>query len=661
MVLSTQIKYIAAAVSLTTVAILVLISRYFDISILYYVAILSIGTAVHFATLRRSDSLDTKLFWAITIILHGSAIFGVALYEDDYFRFIWDGWQTLNGTPYGKPPADFYTIGGVPGHLWPVLDSVNNPTVPTIYGPILQAVFAFTYLLAGSDPMGLRIIFGIINLTLIAILVRRYTLDQVALYAWCPLVVTELIVHIHPDGIMVALLAAGLWLSARHPIIAGILWGAAAGTKIVALAAWPLMLRWPKKALAAAIITITILYGYFALIGNSVGFDSTSTFANEWLFNPMAFYALSWIAPQNIARLLAALIGISLIMIIHARTRDKRFPPLAAIFGIILFLAPAVNSWYMIWILPFAIGSRQIWPFVAASFIPLSYITGLTLDIDTLLEFEVHPAAWGIEVVAILIALIYDTIQSRRTEIQARHENAPIEKPIIGVIIPALNEAQSIGTVVSTIGGLPSINNEQKPYIIVVDNGSSDNTDAIATKNGAIVIYEDERGYGAACLAGIAALPDDVNIILFMDADGSDVPEEAIDLIAPIVAGKADMVIGSRALGKIESGAMTPPQRFGNWLSTRLVKLVWQKNITDLGPFRAIRRDALERLNMADRDFGWTVEMQVKAIQHDMRVLERPANYRKRIGMSKISGTISGVWGAGSKILYVIAREAYFR
>jgi hypothetical protein len=132
-------------------------------------------------------------------------------------------------------------------------------------------------------------------------------------------------------------------------------------------------------------------------------------------------------------------------------------------------------------------------------------------------------------------------------------------------------------------------------------------------------------------------------------------------LIQPIIDGHADMVIGSRALGNIENGAMTPPQRFGNWLSTRLVKLIWQKNITDLGPFRAIRRDALEQLAMADRDFGWTIEMQVKAIQHEMRVLERPANYRKRIGISKISGTISGVWGAGTKILYVIGRETFFR
>lgn len=677
----------AAVVSITAVAALVSLSIYFDVSVLYYVTILSFGTAMQFILLRKFGaqivsttsrpavvketisnspnenipSLNIRLFWAVALLLHGIAIFGGALYEDDYFRFIWDGWQTLQGTPYGKAPELFYTDDNVPGHLWPVLDNINNPSVPTIYGPTLQAIFAFTYLWAGSDPMGLRIIFAIINLILIVILSRRYPLHQVALYAWCPLVVTEIIIHIHPDGILAACLAAGLWLYKKNPIMAGILWGAAAGSKIIALAAWPLMLRWPKKALIAAIMTLAVLYGYFAFIGDSLGFESTATFAGEWYFNPMAFYMLSWIAPQNIARILAACIGIIIIMLIHARTRDKDFPPLAAIFGIILLFAPAVNSWYMIWILPFAIASRQIWPFVAAIFIPFSYITGLTLDTEALLPFEVHPLAQSIEYIAIIAALLYDYRNARRQDNKASSALTMINNPNIAVIIPALNEAQSIGEVVTSLRDLPAINSPKPPMIIVVDNGSDDGTADIATQAGAKIVYENERGYGAACLAGIAALPDEVNIILFMDADGSDVPEEAIDLIAPIHLGQADMVIGSRSLGHIEAGAMTPPQRFGNWLSTRLVKLIWQKEITDLGPFRAIRRDALEQLEMADRDFGWTIEMQVKAIQHDMRVLERPANYRKRIGISKISGTIGGVWGAGTKILYVIAREAYFR
>jgi glycosyltransferase involved in cell wall biosynthesis len=183
----------------------------------------------------------------------------------------------------------------------------------------------------------------------------------------------------------------------------------------------------------------------------------------------------------------------------------------------------------------------------------------------------------------------------------------------------------------------------------------------LAQAHGAKTVREEQRGYGAACLAGIAALPPDTNIILFMDADGSDVPQEAIALVDPIIAGQCDLVIGSRALGHVEAGAMTVPQRFGNWLATRLVKWIWDKKMTDLGPFRAVSRDALIALDMKDRDFGWTIEMQVKAVQQKMRIEERPADYRKRIGISKISGTIDGVVRAGTKILYVIGREAFCR
>jgi len=661
----TRYIYAAALVSITCVAAIVYNTIFWEAFILYYVATLSIGTALHFILLQKVQDIPIKLFWLITIIIHAIALFGIALYEDDYFRFIWDGWQTLNGTPYGIPPAHFYADENIPGNLWPVLDYVNNPEVPTIYGPTLQFIFAAIYWLAGTDPMGLRIIFALCNLILIAILLKRHSPAITALYAWCPLVVVETIVHIHPDIVMVLFLAAGLWCIVRHPIWAGIFWGTAAATKIIALAAWPLMLRWPKKALFSAIITCAILYGYFALLGPSLGFDSTSTFANTWLFNPMGLDLLAIFVSEHIARLLAALIGIILILFIHARTRDKNYPPLAAIFGIILFFAPAVNSWYMIWMLPFAIhipknGRRLIWPFVAASFIPLSYITGLTLDTETLREFEVHPAAWWSQVIIILTALSYDLIQSKQKISDKKPLKTRIEAPYVAIIIPALNEEESIANMVRSIKGVGE-NWDHEPYIIVADNGSHDKTAILAKDAGAHIVYEQKQGYGAACLAGLSALPDHINIILFMDADGSDVPEEANALINPIISGDADMVIGSRALGHIEAGAMTPPQRFGNWLATRLVKLIWQQDITDLGPFRAIRRDALQSLQMVDQDFGWTIEMQVKAIQHDLRVKEQPADYRKRLGISKISGTVKGVFGAGSKILYIIAREAYFR
>jgi glycosyltransferase involved in cell wall biosynthesis len=224
-------------------------------------------------------------------------------------------------------------------------------------------------------------------------------------------------------------------------------------------------------------------------------------------------------------------------------------------------------------------------------------------------------------------------------------------KAKVAVIIPALNEEAAIGGVVAAI---PAWVDD----IVVVDNGSTDATAAIARDRGARVIWEPQRGYGAACLAGLAALTDP-DIIVFIDGDASDVPWEMALLVDPIIQGQADLVIGSRVLGAREPGALTPQARFGNWLACRLMYLFWGKKYTDLGPFRAIRRRALAGLDMQDRDYGWTMEMQVKAGRRGLRVMEAPVSYRRRIGASKISGTVRGVLGAGTKILYIIFREAF--
>jgi glycosyltransferase involved in cell wall biosynthesis len=220
----------------------------------------------------------------------------------------------------------------------------------------------------------------------------------------------------------------------------------------------------------------------------------------------------------------------------------------------------------------------------------------------------------------------------------------------IATIIPALNEEQAIGHVLDAI---PEWVDER----IVVDNGSRDRTPEAASDRGATVLHEPERGYGAACLRGIAALAG-VDVVVFLDGDYSDYPEEMAALVDPILAGEAEMVIGSRVLGERERGALTPQARFGNWLSCLLMRLVWGARHTDLGPFRAIRFDTLQRLDMRDRNYGWTVEMQVKAAKRGVPVREVAVRYRKRIGKSKVSGTLKGVVLAGTKILYTIGREA---
>lgn len=219
----------------------------------------------------------------------------------------------------------------------------------------------------------------------------------------------------------------------------------------------------------------------------------------------------------------------------------------------------------------------------------------------------------------------------------------------ISVIIPAFNEEKSLPFVLNDID--KSIVNE----IIVVNNGSTDNTKTAARKHDAKVINEQRRGYGRACLAGIAALNKKTDIVVFLDADYSDYPEEIKDVINPIIQKKADLVIGSRVLGKAEKGALSLPQKFGNALAAKLLNYFFKTSFTDLGPFRAITYNALETLKMRDKKYGWTIEMQMKAAFYGLKIKEVPVKYRKRkAGKSKVSGNIKGIILAGGYILFYL-------
>ncbi len=224
----------------------------------------------------------------------------------------------------------------------------------------------------------------------------------------------------------------------------------------------------------------------------------------------------------------------------------------------------------------------------------------------------------------------------------------------IAVIIPAFNEEKSIGKVVNAIP------KDLVQTIIVVNNNSTDETVNAANSAGAIVLTENRKGYGWACLAGMDYLKNQSpEIIVFLDGDFSDYPEEIAQLIQPILEQNMDMVIGSRVLGKREKGSLLPQQRFGNWLATKLIRLFYGAKFTDLGPFRAIRYDKLIALNMADKTYGWTIEMQIKAAKKKYHFCEVPVRYRKRIGVSKVSGTIKGTLLAGIKIIFAVFKYRF--
>ncbi len=226
---------------------------------------------------------------------------------------------------------------------------------------------------------------------------------------------------------------------------------------------------------------------------------------------------------------------------------------------------------------------------------------------------------------------------------------------IINVIIPAYNEESSIGHVIKEIPDTVS-------EIIVVSNNSTDQTENVAKEAGATVLVEQQKGYGYACLKGmdyIASKQQKPDVVVFLDGDYSDYPAELTNIIAPIITKDIDMVIGARVKKLRESGSMTFPQIFGNWLATSLMKLFFNAKFTDLGPFRAIKYDKLLSLGMVDKTYGWTVEMQLKVLKKRYTYVEVPVHYKKRIGVSKVSGTIKGAIFAGVKILSWIFKYSF--
>jgi len=235
----------------------------------------------------------------------------------------------------------------------------------------------------------------------------------------------------------------------------------------------------------------------------------------------------------------------------------------------------------------------------------------------------------------------------------------------VDVVIPALDEERSLPLVLADLAPFLAAGADGAPpllrRVVVADNGSADGTARVAREGGATVVDAARRGYGSACLAALARLRADgpPEVVVFLDADYSDHPDELPRVVAPILAGDADVVIGSRVLGEREPGALLPQARMGNLVACGLIRLLYGHRFTDLGPFRAAAWGALETLSMGDPDFGWTAELQVKALRRGLRVVEVPVSYRRRVGVSKITGTLSGTLRAGYKILWTVLRHAF--
>ena len=596
------------------------------------------------------------------------------LLEVDYYRYLWDGAVTAHGVnPYAySPQAIRQGQVSIPAKLRRLADEprgaktlrhVIYPQLTTIYPPVAQGAFAVAYGLGPFSVTAWRVVLLACDLAAFFLLARL--LAEVArprcavlLYWWNPLLIQMTYVGAHLDVIVAPLVLAALLYALRGAPWRSMFWLAmAAGAKL-----WPVVLLpvcWQAKRrgkrigplLLFAFLSVMILLPYTLATLHS--HSGAVAYALRWGDNDCLFRIqqaiwsifTGWMAPL-LARATALLLLAAWIFYLTRRPLPKAAQLLTAalfIFAAAFLLSPTEFPWYYLWLVPLLALRPQRALLLYTMLLPLYYYHDIWLEhlpVLALLAWDAR-TAMGCRHRCVIQRLTADAAAAGGGAAQ------------VAVVIPALNEERSIAGVLAAVP--PWVK-----QIIVVDNGSTDRTAPIAQAGGAQVVFEPRRGYGAACLAGMAALQNP-DVVVFLDADGSDDPRRMDRLVGPIARGDVDMVIGSRVLGRPEAGALRLPQRWGNALACWLMRLFWGVRYTDLGPFRAIRLCALRRLQLDARGYGWTIQMQLRAARLGLEVAEVPVRYRRRIGISKISGTWRDVFGAGARILSSILTEMRWR
>lgn len=601
---------------------------------------------------------------------------------DDYYRYLWDGWAVTRGlNPYQYSPSQ--ALGALADNGAPdarlvetalpaeeVLRRINHPNLTTIYPPVAQAGFALAALIKPFSVYALRglfLAFDLVTFALLTALLRRLRVNEGLgfLYWWNPIVLKWMYAEAHMDVLLFPfLLLTTLAALSYRPLLAGIGLALATGVKLWPIVLLPLLIwhlrtdRWRMVVVAFTAVAFTLIVLSPVVLAYPTAPEGLWTYARTWENNDSVYSlvegAFSRMAAPQDARAYARLaVGALLIAWIpvaifwQARKPHGLAHSALLIVAAVFLLSPTQFPWYYTWMLPLLV-FWPAWPLLAYTVVLPLY--DLTPQYPWLVWVQ-HLPFW------ILLAWSARTAWRNSPEGPGTEwkgsEKQGTTSPRVAVIIPALNEEHAVGKVLQAI---PAWVNQ----IIVADNGSSDRTAAIARAAGAQVVHELRRGYGAACLAGIRAL-EEPDIVVFLDADSSDSPSEMTRLVAPIQEGETDFVIGSRTLGRCEPGALTPQQRFGNAFACALIRMLWGWRYTDLGPFRAIRYDALLALKMDDTNYGWTVQMQLRAVRLGLAIQEVPVSYHRRIGESKVSGTIRGVLGAGTKILSLIVREKFWQ
>lgn len=415
----TQIIDLAGLGSVLGYGLLAFYSRQYEgepslaifLALIAWVSLLTFAVYAYFHRQGEALPVGRLIFWAVLFRCCG--LFGVPLFEDDFYRYLWDGFRFAEaGTPYGLAPEHFFTDPSVPHLFQRILDHINNPDIPTIYGPTTQYAFLGGYLLMPGDVLSLQLIFVLFDLLLIGLLLSLAPAYSVLLYAWCPLVIKEIAFTAHPDGFGVCLLIAALVFQQRERLnSAAVCLALSVGAKVFALLLVPFILaRASLRHWLIFLAVLVLLYLPFWLQG-SADMEALSVFAREWEFNAALFGVLTvWLSSFS-AKLVLGFAFLSFLAwyyLNYLQTSSKQIPRGDWIYGLFLIIAPAINAWYLLWMLPFAVIYRSWWAWTASVAVFLSYITGLNMDDFNLLPYEqpiwVRPLEFGL----IFLALCYD-------------------------------------------------------------------------------------------------------------------------------------------------------------------------------------------------------------------------------------------------------------
>jgi len=631
----------------------------------------------------RSRSARSTLVLVLLLgcVFRLSIVFAPPYLSDDIYRYVWDGRVQAAGiNPYRYIPADDHLKGLRDEEIYPKIN--RRDYAHTMYPPAAEAIFLATTRISESvTGMKLTMVgFEVFTVWILMQLLTSFGMSRqcILIYAWHPLAVWEFAGSGHVDPLAFAFIALALLARRRNwETATGVALGFATLSKLFPIVLFPaLYKRWGWKMPVALAVTIIAGYlpylrvGPLGVLGFLPGYaQERGLVSGEHFFIlGLANRLLGGVKLPNIIFISFAclvLLGLSLWIIFTREHDDHSYLKRSLLLGTAFMVLFAPDfPWYFAWLILFLcfVPSIPILYLTVASFVLYgTWIADKPNSVFALKAALYIPWAL-IGIIAYLTharsrgrsnhatSLANPVKSSNKDSNRSASESTKLE---VAVVIAALNEEETIGEVVRAVP------RDIADEIIVVDNASADLTAEKARAAGARVVTETKRGYGSAFRAGVNALSSDNRIIVFLDGDGSDVPEQMEMLVRPILDGTHDFVLGSRILGRRERGSMIFHQVLAGYMIGFLVRLLYGVRYTDMGPFRAIRRDALEGLAMREETYGWPLEMQMKAARSGLRILEVPVDYRRRSGgSSKISGTLKGSFLAASRILMTLTRIA---